>query len=205
MKKIIIAILVFLVLLTSVFSVEKANESATLVLDLNAEEFLVGFSSTAGTITGFDNNIIVLNEDVDASTLDTFSLSFNGPVYLYYKAVTASTVNYKIQLAINEPLKSNDPGNTATMSYSLKVNAVGGNWAGTGASNVIVPSPTTIDEASKKYNASSKDIGNIRDTNRSSNYLVSGFAELTFVSGNYSTNIPLDTYQSTIKVSIVTE
>lgn len=205
MKKIIIAILVFLVLSTSVVFAELPNESATLVLNLDAEEFLVGFSSTAGTITKFENNIITLNEEVNASTLDTFSLSFSGNVYLYYKAVTASTANYKIQLAINEPLKSSSIENTYTMPYSLKVNAVGGRWDGTGASNVTVSSPTTIDEASKKYNASSEDIGNIRDTNRSSNYLVSGFAELTFVSGNYSTNIPLDTYQSTIKVSIVRE
>ena len=205
MKKIIIAILVFLVLSTSVFSAEKANESATLVLNLDAEEFLVGFSSTAGTITKFENNIITLNEEVNASTLDTFSLSFGGPVYLYYKVVTASTANYKIQLAINEPLKSSSIENTYTMPYSLKVNAVGGRWDGTGASNVTVSSPTTIDEASKKYNASSEDIGNIRDTNTSSNYLVRGFAELTIVSEGNPTNIPLDTYQSTIKVSIVTE
>ena len=204
MKKIIIAILVFLVLSTSVVFAELPNESATLVLNLDAEEFLVGFSSTAGTITKFENNIITLNEEVNASTLDTFSLSFSGNVYLYYKAVTASTANYKIQLAINEPLKSNDPDNTATMPYSLKVNAVGGKWDGTGANNVTVSSPRTIDEGSQTYSASIEDIGNIRDTNRSSNYLVSGFAELTFVSEDYSTNIPLDTYQSTIIVSIVT-
>ena len=204
MKKTIIAILVFLVLSTSVFSAEKSNGSATLVLDLDTERFLVGFSSTAGTITKFENNIITLNEVVDASTLDTFSLSFNGPVYLYYKAVTARTVNYKIQLAINEPLKSSTTGNNTTIRYSLNVNRVENMWNGTWANNDTVSSPS-INEESKTYTPNSIDIGNIRDTNTSSNYLVSGFAELTFVSGNYSTNIPLDTYQSTIKVSIVTE
>lgn len=202
MKKIIIAILVFLVLLTSVVSAEQRNESATLVLDLNEEKFLVGFSSTAGTITKFKNNKITLNEVVDASTLDTFSLSFSGNVYLYYKAVTAST-NYKIQLAINEPLKL-DTDNTATIPYSLQVTKVAEDkWDGTWNNNDPVSSPT-INEESNTYTPNSKDIGKIRGGS-SSNYLVSGFAALSIISEDNSTKIPLGTYQSTIKVSIVTE
>ena len=203
MKKIIIAILVFLVLSTSVFSAEKANGTATLVLDLDTEGFLVGFSSTKGTITGFEDNKIILNEEVDATTLDTFSLSFDGNVYLYYKAVTASTTNYKIQLAINEPLKSSTTGNNTTIRYSLNVNRVENMWDGTWANNDTTVSSPSINEESKTYTPSSIDIGNIRDS--SSDYLVSGFAELTIVSEDNPTNIPLDTYQSTIKVSIVTE
>lgn len=194
MKKIIIAILVFLVLSTSVFSAEKANESATLVLDLDTERFLVGFSSTTGTITRFTDNKIILNEEVNASTLDTFSLSFDGPVYLYYKAVTKKNSNYKIQLSIVSPLRLNGSDDNNTIEYSLTANKVAGKWDGTDFTNITVPTPEGINTV---------DIGNIRADGKT-NYLVTGFAELSITSQNNGTNIPVGTYKSNVKVSIVT-
>lgn len=195
MKKTIIAILLLLVLSISFLgAASKAYSDATLVLDLDEERFLVGFSSSKDAITPFENNEIKLQETINEPNLDTFSLSFVGDVYLYYKAVTKTNSSYKIQLSIDGPLKLNGSDNNNTIEYSLTANKVAEKWDGTDCTNKTVPTQEGINTV---------DIGNIRATEKK-NYLVTGFAKISITSQNNSTNIPVGKYKSNVKVSIVT-
>lgn len=204
MKKSIIAILLLLVLSISFLGADpKANEDATLVLALDEEKFLVGFSSSKDTITSFVGNEIKLKETVNETNLDTFSLSFDGDVYLYYKAVTKIPSNYSIQLTIENPLRLNGTDDTNKIAYSLTANKVAEKWDGTDGTNKTVSSPT-LSESESTYTANSVPIGDVRASNKK-NYLVTGFAKLTITSVNNSTDIPVGTYRSNVKVSIVTK
>ena len=203
MKKSIIAILLLLVLSISFLGADpKANEDATLVLDLDEEKFLVGFSSSKDTITSFAENKIKLKETVNETNLDTFSLSFDRYVYLYYKAVTKTTSSYSIQLTIENPLRLNGTDDTNKIAYSLTANKVAEKWDGTDGSGIVVYSPS-LSESTSTYTANSVSIGNIR-AEGNKNYLVTGFATLSITSVNNKTNIPVGTYISNVKVSIVT-
>lgn len=201
MKKVFVCLFTLLILVSSLFAAESeiTKKDATLVLNFDEEKFLVGFSSSANSITAFANDEIMLKAE-NNSTLETFSLKFENDVYLYYKAVTNPSNTFKIKLSIMNPLRLNGSDDVNTIPYTLTVNKVLEKWDGTGGEGNVVHSPIL---SGSKYTANSVLIGNIRASGNT-NYLVTGFAELSITSEK-SLSIPFGTYKSTVKVSIVTD
>ena len=81
MKKAVLFLLVALFLASSLFAATKATEDATLVLNLDEEKFLVGFSSSKDSVVAFDKDEIKIKETVADADLATFDLSFENNVY----------------------------------------------------------------------------------------------------------------------------
>ena len=207
MKKIVIFILVSLLLVSFLFAEEtqKASNSATLVLNLDKEKFLVGFSSSSESITAFvDNKINVVEEISDG--LDKITLSFaSSDVYLYYKVVEPSTTSYELKLSIENPLryKNGDTYSTTDIiSYKLTVTPVAAKWDGDNTASSEVSSAGTVN-SNGTFDVKTVNLGSIRDS--SDKYLVTGFASLSLSGEKSTSNLPIGTYESTIKVSIVTE
>ena len=198
MKKALVWLFTLLILVSSIFAEsELKNKEATLVLNFDEESFLVGFSSSADSITAFANDEILLKAEND-SNLEKFSLKFERDVYLYYKAVTNPSNSFSIKLSILNPLRLNGTSNDKPIAYKLGVEKVGGKWDGTEGTGKEVSSPTL---SGATYTPNSVSIGNIRKSDNT-NYLVTGFAQLSITSQTNLRDIPFGTYKSTIKVSI---
>lgn len=208
MKKAVLFLLVALFLASSLFAATKATEDATLVLNLDEEKFLVGFSSSKDSVVAFDKDEIKIKETVADADWATFDLSFENNVYLYYKAVTKVDSAFNIQLSINTPLRlalsATSYSDDNTIPYTLTVAPESDKWDGTSNANIGttgVSSPTISGSA---YTPNTMVIGAIRNSGNE-NYYLSGFAKLTIVSKDNSTAIPVGAYKSTITVSIVTK
>lgn len=207
MKKIFVFLLVSLLLVSFLFAEEtqEPSDSATLVLKLDEKKFLVGFSSSSEGITPFEGNKINVKETISAN-LDKINLSFaSSDVYLYYKVVEPNTTSYKLKLSIENPLrhKSGETYSTTDIiSYKLTVTPVAAKWDGDNTAAREVSSAGAVNSAGE-FDVKTVDLGSIR--NSSTNYLVTGFASLSLSGEKSTSNLPIGTYESTIKVSIVTE
>lgn len=195
MKRFSILILAIFIFTTSLFAEnEQTGKESTLVLNFVEEKFLVGFSSDSGSIVHFADDEIPLTAEND-STLENFTLKFTNDVFLYYRAVTNPSNSFSIKLSILNPLRLVGGTSDDTIDYTLGVNKVNGKWDGADFTNKTVSTPE---------GSNTVDIGNIRATGNT-NYLVTGFAQLSITSQTNLRDIPFGTYKSNIKVSIVSE
>lgn len=204
MKKAVLFLLVALFLASSLFAATKATKDATLVLNLDEEKFLVGFSSSSESITAFEDNKINVVEKI-SDGLDKITLSFaSSNVYLYYRVVGPNTTSYKLKLSIENPLRHKSGETYSTMdiiSYKLTVTPVAAKWDGDNTAASEVSSAGAVNSEGK-FDVNTVDLGSIR--NSSTNYLVTGFASLSLSGEKSTSNLPIGIYESTIKVSIVT-
>lgn len=130
MKRVLLSLLVLIIVVSGAFATTTtypAKSTATVSLDLNAENFRIGFATSEDNAKAFTASTadFVLNQNITGSSLTASNA--DGSMYFFYKAALEKNTTYSLTAKIDKALTQTDDNgeyvtnNPDTIAYKATI------------------------------------------------------------------------------------